>query len=82
MPVLRQLSEMASISRVYDEAELQRLRQVLLRGGEIFIENNPDIPLFHAGKTKAERKRLRKQTKGTLERARWSVVPKTDEHGS
>jgi hypothetical protein len=70
--VLQQFSGMGSISRIYDEAELQRLRRVLLKGGEIFAENNPDIPLVHAGKTKAERKRVRKQTKGVLERARWS----------
>jgi hypothetical protein len=70
--VLQQFSGMASISRVYDEAELQRLRRVLLRGGEVFAEINPDIALVHAGKTKAERKRVRKQTKGALARAKWS----------
>jgi hypothetical protein len=79
-PVLRRFSEMGSISRVYDEAELQRLRQVLLKGGEIFAENNPDIPLVHPGKTKAERKRLRRSTKGALDRAKWSIMLKTDGH--
>jgi hypothetical protein len=79
-PVLRQFREMGSISRVYDEAELQRLRQVLLKGGEIFAGNNPDIPLVRPGKTMAERKRLRRWTKGALDRAKWSVMPKTDGH--
>jgi hypothetical protein len=49
-PVLRQFEQMASITRVYDEPELQRLRAVLLKGGEVFAANNPAIPLVNAGK--------------------------------
>ena len=71
--VLRQFKDMAVISRVYDEPELKRLREHLQKGGGIFAANNPTIPLVHAGKTKAERKRIRRQTKGALARAAWST---------
>jgi hypothetical protein len=77
-PVLRQFETMPSNSRVYDEAELQRLRDFLLKGGQIFAANNPTIPLVHAGKTRAERKRIRKQTKGALSRAVRSIIPKSE----
>jgi hypothetical protein len=77
-PVLRQFETMQAITRVYDEAELQRLRSFLLKGGEVFAANNPTIPLVHAGKTKAERKRIRRQTKGALSRAAWSTMPKSE----
>jgi hypothetical protein len=48
----------AVIQRAYNEPERQRLRGVLLKGGEMFAANKPDIPLVHAGKAKAERKRI------------------------
>jgi len=73
--VLRQFENMPAISRVYDEPELKRLRAHLLKGGEILAENNPTIPLVHAGRTRAERKRIRKQTKGALSRAVSSTMP-------
>jgi Protein of unknown function (DUF3800) len=76
--VLRQFERMASITRTYDEPELRRLREFLLKGGEIFRANNPDIPLVYAGKTKTERRRIRKQTKGALARAVGSTIPKKD----
>jgi uncharacterized protein DUF3800 len=74
-PVLRKFDKMAAIGRNYGEAELQRLRAHLVKGGEIFAANNPHIPLHLPGKTKAERKRLRKKTKGALSRASWSRKP-------
>jgi hypothetical protein len=73
--VLRQFDNMPAIGRNYGEAELQRLRNHLLEGGKIFAANNPHIPLHPPGKTKAERKRLRKKTKGALARASWSRKP-------
>lgn len=72
--ILRQFEHLPAISRVYDEPELKRLRDHLLKGGEIFAANNPAIPLVHAGRTKSERKRVRKQTKGALSRAVWSTT--------
>jgi hypothetical protein len=72
--ILRQFENMPAISRVYDEPELKRLRDHLLKGGEIFAANNPTIPLVHAGKTRAERRRVRKQTKGALSHAVWSTT--------
>jgi len=73
--VLRQFDGMPGIGRNYGEAELQRLRDVLIEGGKIFAATNPHIPLHPAGKTKAERKSLRKKTKGALARASWSRKP-------
>jgi len=75
--VLRQFEAMPSISRFYDESELQRLRAHLEKGGQIFAKNNPTIPLVHKGKSRAERKRIRRQTKGALSRAVYSRVPRT-----
>ena len=69
---LLRFKDMAVISRFFDEPELIRLRKHLQRGGEIFAANNPAIPLVHAGKTKRERKQVRKRTKGALDRAVWS----------
>jgi len=54
---------MSGIVRNYDEPELMRLRDHLLKGGEIFSATNPGIPLVHIGKTKSERKRSRKKPK-------------------
>jgi hypothetical protein len=73
--VLRQFDQMPAIGRNYGEAELQRLHAHLLEGGKIFAANNPTIPLVHAGKTKTERRRIRKRTKGALSRAAWSRKP-------
>jgi hypothetical protein len=79
--ILRQFENLPAISRVYDEPELKRLRDQLLKGGEIFAANNPTIPLVHAGKTKSERKRVRKQTKGTLSGAVWSTMKPREPSG-
>lgn len=74
--VLRQFDIIPHIGRNYLEPELQRLRAHLLKGGEIFSANNPTIPLVHAGKTRSERKQIRKQTKDALSRAVWTKVPR------
>jgi len=75
--VLRQFDDMPMIGRNYGEKELKALRTVLLRGSEAFAANNPSIPLVHAGKTKGERRRIRKKTKGALARAVWTRIPRS-----
>lgn len=73
--LLRQFEKMPVISRVYDEGELKRLREHLQKGGEIFAANNPMIPLLHVGKSRSERKKIRRNTKGVLNRTVSSRKP-------
>ena len=73
--VLRQFEKVLIIGRDYDEAELQRLRTVLLDGGRAFRAANPHIKFHLPGKTKRENKKLRKITKGVLARASASRKP-------
>jgi hypothetical protein len=59
--VLRSLGTMPSIFRHYDEPEFQRLQAHLLRIGEQFAQDHPDVPLIPIGDDKTERKRARRR---------------------
>jgi hypothetical protein len=59
--VLRQFDQMPMIGRNYGEIEMKRLREHLLKVGEKFSAENPNVPLVHIGKNKSERRRARKR---------------------
>ena len=61
--VLGQLVQIPMIERDYDEAEVIRLRAVLLEIGERFKQANPDQKLHHYSEDKRERKNQRKKSK-------------------
>jgi hypothetical protein len=71
--VLRQFENMPAIGRNYGKKELNSLREHMLEAGALFATTNPHIPLHPLGKTKSERKKLRKKTKGALAGAAWSI---------
>lgn len=64
-PVLRALDQVRSIHREYTTAEIQRLRDHLLKVGEAYAKANPDVRLFGPITNRRERRKAHKQARKT-----------------